>query len=102
MRPKVCCVVFGFVLLWLFFPNSGAASTIARRLSPAGTSAGYASAVEGLEDRPLPNMSGMTMNQRVGSSTPSGPTSHWMSLCWVVFLVGLLLLLSCACACVLF
>ena len=36
---------------------------------------------EGLDDSPLANMSQITMNQRVGSSTESGPISHSRSGC---------------------
>ena len=36
---------------------------------------------DGLDDSPLPNMSRITMNQRLGSSTPSGRISHSRSGC---------------------
>ena len=42
-------------------------------LSATVTRAGYAGVFDGLDDRPLPNMSGMTMNQRVGSRMPVRP-----------------------------
>lgn len=46
------------------------------------TSAGKEGLSAAEVDSPLENMSGTTMNQRVGSRTPSGPISQARSL-WV-------------------
>ena len=50
-------------------------------LSCTVTSVGYSAVSDGEDDRPLPNISGMTMNQRVGSRILSGPISHSRSGC---------------------
>ena len=54
----------------------------AATLSRMVTSAGYPSLELALEDNPLENMSGMTMNHRPGSSTWSGPIMAASSV-WV-------------------
>jgi hypothetical protein len=54
----------------------------AETLSQAVTRPGQRSgALLGEVDRPLPNMFGTTTNHRPGSSTPSGPISHSVSVC---------------------